>query len=130
MDQKVISKMDKTKAKTRAREKRHMRVRAKIVGTKERPRLNVYRSNAGIYAQIIDDSVGETLVSASTVDKKVRDKLRGSCNKKTAALVGELVAQRAIEANIKTVVFDRGGYVYHGRLKALADAVRSGGVNI
>lgn len=122
--------MDKTKAKTRAREKRHMRVRAKIVGTKERPRLNVYRSNAGIYAQIIDDSVGETLVSASTVDKKVRDKLRGSCNKKTAALVGELVAQRAIEANIKTVVFDRGGYVYHGRLKALADAVRSGGVNI
>ena len=122
--------MDKTKAKIRARVKRHTRVRAKIVGTKERPRLNVYRSNAGIYAQIIDDSVGETLVSASTVDKKVRDKLRGSCNKKTAALVGELVAQRAIEANIKTVVFDRGGYVYHGRLKALADAVRSGGVNI
>ena len=75
MDQKVISKMDKTKAKTRAREKRHMRVRAKIVGTKERPRLNVFRSNAGIYAQIIDDSVGETLVSASTVDKKVRQSI-------------------------------------------------------
>ncbi len=122
--------MEKTKAKRRARVKRHTRVRAKIVGTKKRPRLNVYRSNAGIYAQIIDDSVGETIVSASTVDKKVRDKLRGSCNKKTAALVGELVAQRALEANIKTVVFDRGGRIYHGRLKALADAVRSGGVKI
>ena len=122
--------MDKTKVKRRAREKRHTRVRDKIVGTKERPRLNVYRSNAGIYAQIINDSVGETLVSASTVDKKVRDKLRGSCNKKTAALVGELVAQRALEVNIKTVVFDRGGRIYHGRLKALADAVRSGGVKI
>lgn len=120
--------MDKAKAKRRARNKRHKRVRGKIFGTSERPRLCVYRSNAGIYAQIIDDTIGKTLVSASTIDKEVRTEIKGSKNMKTSARVGELVAKRAIKANINSVVFDRGGRLFHGRIKALADAVRSGGL--
>ena len=120
--------MDKAKAKRKARNKRHKRVRGKIFGTSERPRLCVYRSNAGIYAQIIDDTLGKTLVSASTVDKEMRNEIKGSKNMKTSARVGELVAKRAIKANINSVVFDRGGRLFHGRVKALADAVRSGGV--
>ncbi len=120
--------MDKAKAKRRARNKRHKRVRGKIFGTSERPRLCVYRSNAGIYAQIIDDTLGKTLVSASTVDKEMRNEIKGSKNMKTSARVGELVAKRAIKANINSVVFDRGGRLFHGRVKALADAVRSGGL--
>ncbi len=120
--------MDKAKAKRKARNKRHKRVRGKIFGTSERPRLCVYRSNAGIYAQIIDDTLGKTLVSASTVDKEMRNEIKGSKNMKTSARVGELVAKRAIKANINSVVFDRGGRLFHGRVKALADAVRSGGL--
>lgn len=108
------------------RARRHLRVRRKISGTQERPRLCVYRSNKNIYVQIIDDVAGKTLVSASTLDKEVKTKY---ANKEAAKEVGTLIAKRAIEKNIKTVVFDRGGYIYHGVVKELADAAREGGLN-
>jgi len=117
----VITKLDKNKV----RKKRHARVRTKIHGTPERPRLNVYRSNKNIYAQIIDDVAGHTLVSASTLEKDFEG---AGNNKDAAAKVGELIAKRALEKNITTVVFDRGGYLYHGRVKALADAARENGL--
>lgn len=104
---------------------RHERVRAKISGTPERPRLSVFRSNKGIYAQIIDDVAGNTLVAASTLDKEVKTK---ASNIEAAKEVGELVAKRAIKAGIKVVVFDRGGYIYHGKVKALAEAAREAGL--
>ncbi len=107
------------------RTRRHIRVRRKISGTTERPRLCVYRSNTNLYAQIIDDTVGKTLVSASTLDKEVKTK---HSNKEAAKEVGTLIAKRAIEKNIKTVVYDRGGYVYHGVIKELAEAAREGGL--
>ena len=107
------------------RTRRHKRVRTKISGTAECPRLCVYRSNANLYAQIIDDTQGVTLVSASTLDKEVKTK---KSNKEAAKEVGTLVAKRAIEKNIKTVVYDRGGYVYHGIVKELADAAREAGL--
>ena len=107
------------------RVRRHERVRAKISGTTECPRLCVFRSNKGIYAQIIDDTVGKTLVSASTLDKEVKTK---ASNIEAAKEVGELVAKRAIKAGIKNVVFDRGGYIYHGKIKALAEAAREAGL--
>ena len=107
------------------RERRHRRVRTKISGTSECPRLCVFRSNANVYAQIIDDTKGVTLASASTLDKEVKTK---HSNKEAAAEVGALVAKRAIEKNIKTVVFDRGGYVYHGIVKELAEAAREAGL--
>ena len=107
------------------RTRRHKRVRTKISGTAECPRLCVYRSNANLYAQIIDDTEGKTLVSASTLDKEVKTK---KSNKEAAKEVGALVAKRAIEKNIKTVVYDRGGYVYHGIVKELADAAREAGL--
>jgi len=105
-----------------------MRARQKLTGTPERPRLNVYRSLDHIYAQVIDDTVGNTIVSASTLDKELKDKLDKTSNKEAAKLVGKLVAKRAQEKGIKEVVFDRGGYIYHGRVKELADAAREAGL--
>ena len=107
------------------RERRHIRVRTKISGTAECPSLCVFRSNSNVYAQIIDDTKGVTIVSASTLDKSVKTK---HSNKEAAAEVGTLVAKRALEKNIKTVVFDRGGYVYHGIIKELAEAAREAGL--
>ena len=107
------------------RERRHKRVRAKISGTAECPRLCVYRSNSNIYAQVIDDTKGVTLASASTLDKEVKTK---KSNKEAAKEVGTLVAKRAIEKKIKTVVYDRGGYIYHGIVKELAEAAREAGL--
>ena len=108
------------------RERRHKRVRTKISGTTECPRLCVFRSNTNVYAQIIDDTKGVTLVQASTLDKEVKTK---HSNKEAAKEVGTLVAKRALEKNIKDVVYDRGGYVYHGVVKELAEAAREAGLN-
>ena len=116
----MITKPDKNKT----RQKRHMRVRNKISGTAERPRLNVFRSNKNIYAQVIDDVAGVTLVSASTLDSDVN----GDDKTDQAKAVGELVAKRAVEKKISDVVFDRGGYLYHGRVQALAEAARENGL--
>ena len=107
------------------RERRHRRVRTKISGTAECPRLCVYRSNTNLYAQIIDDVAGNTIVSCSTLDKDVKTK---HANKEAAKEVGTLIAKKAIEKNIKTVVFDRGGYIYHGVVKELAEAAREAGL--
>ena len=107
------------------RERRHKRVRTKISGTAECPRLCVFRSNTNVYAQIIDDTKGITLVQASTLDKEVKTK---HSNKEAAKEVGTLVAKRAIEKNIKNVVYDRGGYIYHGVVKELAEAARAAGL--
>ena len=112
--------------KNAQRVKRHVRVRGKISGTPERPRLNVYRSNANIYAQIIDDVAGVTLVSASTLDKSFEGANGG--NKEAARKVGKLLAERALEKGIDTVKFDRGGYIYHGRVQELAEGAREGGL--
>lgn len=112
--------------KNAVRRKRHARVRTKLSGTQERPRLNVYRSNNHIYAQIIDDVNGVTLASASTLDKELT--LNGTGNIDAAKLVGGLVAKRATEKGVTVVVFDRGGYLYHGRVKALAEAAREAGL--
>ena len=109
----------------KARIKRHMRVRNKISGTPERPRLNVFRSNKNIYAQVIDDLSGKTLAAASSLDEEITG---NGGNKEAAKAVGKLVAQRALVMGIDTVVFDRGGYVYHGRVKELADGAREGGL--
>jgi len=115
-------------SKNDTRQIRHLRMRKKIFGTTERPRLNVYRSLNNIYAQIIDDTKGITLVSASTLDKELKDYSGHRGNKNAAKEVGALVAKKAIEAGIKQVVFDRGGYIYHGRVKELADAAREAGL--
>ena len=117
--------MIKKQAKNESRLVRHARVRKKISGTPERPRLSVYKSLTGIYAQIIDDVNGKTLVAASTLDKEVKIK---ASNIEAAKEVGALVAKRATKAGIKTIVFDRGGYQYHGKVKALAEAAREGGL--
>jgi len=109
----------------KARQKRHTRVRAKVSGTAECPRLNVFRSLQNIYAQLIDDVKGETLVSASTVEKDFEDY---GGNKSAAHKVGEMLAKRAADKGITNVVFDRGGYIYHGRVKELADGAREGGL--
>ena len=108
------------------RQARHTRVRNKLSGTSETPRLNVFRSNSDIFAQIIDDTKGVTLVSASSIDKEL--KLENGGNVIAAKKVGELIAKRAKKAKIKNVVFDRGGYLYHGRVKALAEAARENGL--
>jgi large subunit ribosomal protein L18 len=113
-----------TKTTQQARLHRHRRVRAKVSGTAERPRLAVYRSNRGIFAQLIDDVAGHTIASASSLDGKVR----GTKRSEAPAAVGRLVAERARDAGIARVVFDRGGYLYHGRVKALADAARESGL--
>ncbi len=110
------------------RGKRHRRVRKKVYGTAERPRLNVYRSLYNIYAQIIDDDNGVTLVSASTLAPELKGKLPSGSNAAAAVAVGELLAKKAADTGVKQVVFDRAGYVYHGRIKALADAARKGGL--
>lgn len=108
------------------RERRHLRVRKKVSGTPERPRLSVYRSEKNIYAQIIDDVNAVTIVAASSLDKDFAGKNGG--NKEAAKIVGELVAKRAIEKGITEVVFDRGGYIYHGRVQELADSAREAGL--
>ena len=113
--------------KNESRRKRHRRVRKRVEGTQERPRLNVYRSLNHIYAQVIDDTKGHTLVSASSLDGTLKEDKNGG-NLEGAKAVGRLVAERAKEAGISRVVFDRGGYLYHGRIQALADAAREGGL--
>ena len=117
----MVKKTDRKMERTR----RHIRVRRKISGTAERPRLCVYKSNSNIYAQIIDDVAGNTLVSASTLDKEVKTK---KSNIEAAKEVGTLIAKRAVSKNIKTVVYDRSGYIYHGVVKELAEAAREGGL--
>ena len=110
-------------------QKRHRRIRVKLSGTAEAPRLAVYRSTKHIYAQIIDDVKGVTLASASSNDKELKEKLAHGGNIAAAELVGETLASRALAKNIKDVVFDRGGFLYHGRVAALADAARNAGLN-
>ncbi len=117
--------MVKQADKNKARLKRHKRVRAKISGTALRPRLNVFRSTNNIYAQLIDDVAGVTLASASTLDKELNDY---GGNKEAAKKVGKLIAERAAQKNITEVVFDRGGYIFHGRVKELAEGAREGGL--
>jgi large subunit ribosomal protein L18 len=120
----MISKEDKNKA----RMKRHLRVRKKIAGTTERPRLNIFRSAKHMYAQIIDDTTGTTLAAASTQDKELREQFKSGGNVEAAKKVGELIAERAKAKGLDKVVFDRGGYLYHGRVQALADAAREAGL--
>jgi len=120
--------MDKLKAKQAKLERRQRRVRSKVSGTAERPRLRVTRTNSQIYAQIIDDVSGTTLLSASTVDAEVKGSLKNGANIEAAKAAGEALGRRAVEAGIKEVVFDRGGRIYHGRVKALADGARSAGL--
>ncbi len=110
------------------RKKRHLRVRKKVSGTTQRPRLNVFRSSKNVYAQIIDDSNGTTLVAASSLDKQILDAIQYSGNKEAAKLVGKLIGERAIEKGINEVVFDRGGYIYHGRIKELSEGAREAGL--
>ena len=121
--------MIKTKTRKVDTRKRHQRVRLKISGTTDCPRLAVYRSTKHIYAQLIDDSKGVTIASASSVDKELRSKLPHGGSIDSAKAVGELLAKRAIKAGAKDVVFDRGGFLYHGRVAALADAAREAGLN-
>lgn len=120
--------MGKNKTREGARERRHIRVRTHIAGTTERPRLNVYRSLSQIYAQIIDDSAGNTLVSASSLDHELRNSLTGMKKSEQARKIGQALAERAKAKGIQQVVFDRGGYRYIGRVKALADGAREGGL--
>ena len=117
----MITKTDRKAERIR----RHIRVRTKISGTAERPRLCIYRSNKNLFVQVIDDVAGVTICQASTLDKEVKTK---HANKEAAKEVGTLIAKRAIEKNIKTVVYDRGGYVYHGVVKELAEAAREAGL--
>lgn len=120
----MIKRIDRKRLRTR----RHLRVRKKISGTPERPRLCVFRSNKHIYAQIIDDTTGHTLCSASTLDRELRSVLQKTWNKEAAREVGKLIGRRALEKGITTVVFDRGGFKYHGRIKELADGAREAGL--
>ena len=117
----MVKKFDRNKA----RQKRHLRVRNKIAGTADCPRLNVFRSSKHIYAQIIDDNAGVTLVSASSMEKGFEG---SGSNKEAARKVGEMVGKRAVEKGIETVVFDRGGFIYQGKVQALADAAREAGL--
>jgi ribosomal protein L18, bacterial type len=120
----MINKGDRNKARLI----RHLRIRKKISGTPERPRLSVFRSDKHIYAQIIDDTKGVTLAAASTLDKSLRGELKSGGTVEAARKVGELIAERAKGKGIEKVVFDRGGYMYHGRVRALAEAAREGGL--
>ncbi|SHF10177.1 LSU ribosomal protein L18P [Seinonella peptonophila] len=120
----MIQKEDRNKK----RKKRHLRVRNKVVGSPQCPRLNVFRSSKNIYAQLIDDEAGKTLVSASTLDSTFQESGISSGTVPAAEKVGELIAERAIEKGYKRVVFDRGGYLYHGRVQALAEGARKGGL--
>lgn len=121
--------MLKKMVKNEARQKRHRIVRNKVHGSAERPRLNVYRSLNHIYAQVIDDDAGVTLLAVSTLDKEVKVMVEKGYGLDAAKAVGKAVADRALEKGIKSIVFDRGGYKYHGRVKALADAARENGLN-
>lgn len=112
-----------------AKERRHKRIRKKVIGTPERPRLSVYRSLNHIYAQIIDDSKGHTIISSSSLDKEFADEKSHKGNKKMAKLVGALIAKKAIEKGIRKVVFDRGGYLYHGSVRELAESAREAGLD-
>jgi len=114
--------------KNALRIKKHQRLRNRFAGTADRPRLAVFRSNNHMYAQIIDDVAGNTLVAASTVEKTVKDEIEKTNNIDAAAFIGTLVAKRAMEKGIKEVVFDRGGFLYHGKIQALADAAREAGL--
>jgi large subunit ribosomal protein L18 len=116
------------KSRSLARERRHVRVRKHVLGTPARPRLNVFKSLTGIYAQIVDDSEGNTLISASTVDKDLREQVKGMKKIEQAKAIGKAVAERAKSKGISSVVFDRGGFRYVGRIKALADGAREGGL--
>ena len=120
----MIKKINKNELRLR----KHLRVRKKIAGTNERPRLNVFRSNKNMYAQIIDDAKGVTLVSASTLDKDLRDQIEKGGGKAAAKMVGEAIAKKALAAGLEDVVFDRGGYIYTGRVKELADGAREAGL--
>ncbi|HCR71871.1 MAG TPA: 50S ribosomal protein L18 [Anaerolineae bacterium] len=116
------------KNRTIARERRHARVRRSVIGTPDRPRLNVFKSITGIYAQVIDDVDGNTVVSASTVDKDLRAQVKGMKKSEQAKAIGKAIAERAKSKGISSVVFDRGGFRYTGRVKALADGAREGGL--
>ncbi len=116
-------------SRTKIREKKHRRQRNRFSGTAERPRLAVFRSNNHMYAQIIDDTVGNTLVSACTLQKDVKAELEKTNNVDAAAYLGTVIAKKALEKGITTVVFDRGGFIYQGKVKALADAAREAGLN-
>lgn len=114
--------------KQKNRRARHARVRKKLSGTPDRPRLSVYKSNTNIYAQLVDDTTGTTLVQASTLDKELRSEDKANANKESAKKVGELIGKRAQEKGITDVVFDRSGYKYHGKVKELADGAREAGL--
>ena len=116
------------KSRSIARTRRHTRVRKNLAGTAERPRLNVFKSLSGIYAQVIDDQAGRTLLSASSVDRELRERMKGLKKSEQAKLVGQMLAERAKSKGIQAVVFDRGGYRYIGRVKAFADGAREGGL--
>jgi len=116
------------KTRFEARKHREARVRSRIEGTQQRPRLSIFRSLSEIYAQVIDDQAGSTLVSASTIDQELRGKMKGLKKSEQAKLVGKTLAERAKKKGVKTVVFDRGGFKYRGRVKALADGAREGGL--
>ena len=116
------------KSRSEVRRKKHMKLRNRFSGTAQRPRLAVFRSNNHMYAQIIDDTVGNTLVSASTVQKDVKDQLEKTNDVAAAAYLGNVIAQKALDAGIKEVVFDRGGFIYQGKIQALADAAREAGL--
>ena len=116
------------KSRTEVREKKHRRLRNHLAGTADRPRLAVFRSNNHMYAQVIDDTVGNTLVSASTLDKEVKAELEKTNNVEAAAHLGTVIAKKALDKGIHTVVFDRGGFIYQGKIKALADAAREAGL--
>ena len=117
------------KSRIEVRVNKHRKLRNRFSGTAERPRLAVFRSNNHMYAQIIDDTVGNTLVSASTLQKEVKAELEKTNNVEAAAYLGTVIAKKAIEKGITSVVFDRGGFIYHGKIKALADAAREAGLN-
>lgn len=120
--------MAQTIEKSRARKRRHLRVRKKVAGSLECPRLNVYRSLKHIYAQLIDDHSGRTLIAVSTLDPALKGQIKSSDNKEAARMVGELLGKRALEKGFKQVVFDRGGFLYHGRIKSLAEGARGQGL--
>ena len=116
------------KSRAEVRAKKHRRLRHHLAGTADRPRLAVFRSNSHMYAQVIDDTVGNTLVSASTLEKEVKSELEKTNNVDAAAYLGTVIAKRALDKGIKTVVYDRGGFIYQGKIKALADAAREAGL--
>ena len=115
-------------SRQKIRVKKHMKIRNRFSGTAERPRLAVFRSNNHVYAQVIDDVAGKTLVSASTLEKDIKAELKNTDDIEAATKIGDVVAKRALEKGIKAVVFDRGGYIYHGKVEALAEAARKAGL--